>query len=1214
MDQPSLQIEQLIGGILTPDDNREAAQATYFQIQNSNPTELFRCLGIILQHSTIKPARLFAAIILRQQSLPSKELINSVNPEIITQLKTTALYLFQNEPDAMMRRKVIEFAAVFAARLFKQSQSPNPSEVWPEILQLTVQGASLTAQPAIQASCFDMLGQIGEFSVQVFNNQEQAFVQLFSAAINPTSDITVAIAASSAVLSILVSYQQLHNELVQPHIPLDQPKVEMVQNAIAAYSSAVKPVCEVFARALNEQKENLLNELIHQLDQVISANPGAFNTSFTDLIQLIATIVKHPDLEPSFREKSLSLLVRFGTTPSGRSLARKTPLYQQTMVSIGFQFLLDIDNSEQWGNDPLYATQDEEDWPNFHLGLFIMNSLPTTLGTKTFLTPLLQEVFQRAQQTSWKQQHAALNVLTLICESHLKSIPKPAIAPIQNMLAALMNPKVASRANPRVIVACMIAIAAFAPKLGQKTGLTILPHVLAFLPTNLEALTKIPTTLVYYATRSISIFIGLLTKPNLTPHVPRLLESIVICLSHSNSTIVTSALSGLSTAAMQLGEDFSQYSDNMMTGLCNLIAAKNAQLKTYLEEKKYKSDDDINTAMQSTHNIRNKAIESISFIAEALGHDHFTKYSTQAMTLISESQALEMVYPNPSLEMIFGAFTKIADCLQEDFGPFLPSILPGILSAASAADFHFRFDLDSDSNLSYQDQVRFEELQARGFSSIVVGLHGSGTQRVAINAAVVSDKIQALEILGEFAISLKSSFGPFLQQTAAVLFPECVSTQNPRIRWSATTTIPALLECLYSQPGITQDNILSFFNDCISAFQLPIWIEKELPEGLSHLLQATTASIDALYQAGIHAVPDSSLQIISDALLKAWKMCLERRHSIEQEVMVGDEEQIELKSEAVAIENQALDACVSLNSQLIKSNKEKYWPFFMHFVEPLYASAIGSDNEVTINNTVIKRDPYLNVCGLVGYADAIGCGGSLGAGLISKIFPTFMLNATHPTDAELRRGAAYGITACHRALTMAEFAQFVPAALDTLAKSAAIEYEQPVGEDYDDEAAEDAFYAADNALAGLSDIMTRFGCGFPLPNCNHSPSEQANFTTAVQPYLNTGYINQYMEAVLDKLARFHDEDEANNVHNNFCVWLKNCPQTVYGENNQNLPHVIRIIAHILDLAQEYPIISDENLDALRDVWRKLRVQLPHEVVAKILAIIDKDIVDMLDFQ
>lgn len=1214
MDSFAVTLDQIIQGILTPQQEvHQQAQNAYFAAEQSNPAQLVLSLATILKSGQNLTSRVFAAVILRQQSFPQKQLLNKCDVNVIQQVKAIALELFQSESNPIIRNKVIEFCAVFASRLFKQAieQNVDPAGVWPELLDLTFHGCKIAEQPMIQQACFNMLASISEYCVQALLSKQQMMEEVLSIGLQ-AQDFTVSIAAANALLSILISSQNLANQYSQPNLTPQEKQqyaglVTTCRNMVTAYSNMVPQCCQILALAVENNQDALLAPLIDNLDAIVLVYPEAFAKCFGALLQLINKICRNEDIDDAFKSACLSILTSFSKTAQGRTLARnsskasKKDGYEAIVLSLAFDLLQDIDDSDVWSNDPMRISEDEEEFPNHYLGLFLIQPLPQCLGLKTFVPTLITHILKKASNfKDWKGCHAALRVFQKLAEEHLKAFPKESTQAIYSMFISLSDPRTIKQSHPRVAVALFESMLAFMSKMNQKNAKLLVPNLMHYIAT--ENIKLYPTTMLFYAIRAVSSQVGILSSVQCQPFAEGLLTSCVALLNQQSAPVKNASLGLISILAYRLGEKFLVYADAILQGLCSTLQQINTALEQQILTGVYNGIEDERSEFYQQRTVKNKIIETLSFIAEALGAEVFNKYAMSCMQLIAQAQQVELKCASPSLENIFAAYTKISECLGEDFSPYLQVILPGILQAAAAKDFSFRFDVDSEENLSTTDQLKADDLMNKGFSTLTVGVRGECLQRLYINPAIIQDKVRSLEMLGEFAIALKDAFLPFLLDTAKVVFPECTSTINPRLRWSATCTIPALLECYLSQKDLTKQQGIDFFTQCMASFDLGVWVSRELPHGLNSLLNAVTASLDALITWDASAFPQEAFVILGKSLKEAWALCLERRGQIELELLSnGDEEHMQLRAESMAVENSNLDACVALNTQLLRCGLDTYWPIFEREIEPLFAEAINlnlnaEQQQQRLLSNGQPKDLYLYVCGVVGYADMIGTSRNKSTAYIEKVYPIFLKSLTSE-DPLLRRGACFGITATHRTCSMQQFAPFVEVSAKTLCESVKMTFEVSDDFDDDDETEEDNKFAQDNGLAGLTDMISRYSLGEVLPTMPSFPIDPACALPALQTYIPT---------VVSALPRWHDEEEARNIHHNYVLWLKKIPQVVYGQDNAQLPECLRIYAHLCDLKDEYEIIEDDDMEYLEQWWGQMKQSLPAEIIDKMKQFIDPD--------
>lgn len=171
------------------------------------------------------------------------------------------------------------------------------------------------------------------------------------------------------------------------------------------------------------------------------------------------------------------------------------------------------------------------------------------------------------------------------------------------------------------------------------------------------------------------------------------------------------------------------------------------------------------SADKALSSLRNKALETLSLICEAVGREKSGMDAAEVMNTLVRAQinGLEGDSDGMGYHYVMSSIARLANCLGADFAPYLPFVMPRLLASAGR---------DVDVTVTDADVPDGAEGGADGVHSFTVEMSGVGNRRVALDESALNEKNVAMETLAHLIDDLGvdvPAFRAYVDQAAKVL-------------------------------------------------------------------------------------------------------------------------------------------------------------------------------------------------------------------------------------------------------------------------------------------------------------------------------------------------------------------------------------------------------------------------------------------------------------
>ncbi|KAJ5074794.1 karyopherin (importin) beta 3 [Anaeramoeba ignava] len=527
----------------------------------------------------------------------------------------------------------------------------------------------------------------------------------------------------------------------------------------------------------------------------------------------------------------------------------------------------------------------------------------------------------------------------------------------------------------------------------------------------------------------------------------------------------------------------------------------------YDELMKYLKSILINATDEKYLVLRGKTFECVSFIALAVGKEIFIKDAFEILNLMVETEK-NISKEDPQLDYFVHSYTNISQVLKQSFAPYLENILPKILEqAGQAIDQYFLDEIDEDDDIDFDD-----------FTVVV-----SVDKQFGIKTSILEEKASAISLLYNFASEVEEEYFPFVETTYQTVSPMLDFTVDSNIRTLSTVCITELAKCVIAAFEAKSPNADRQYVNNFVALVCDRFCEILKKENQTIVIAEIIDGIGQIFQTAKGIVDSARITQVFEILPFVLEASYKRQLNIEQETQNEDSEDDDYEDDDVETQmkkKETIEKEINLNildiiTQSFLFHKDTFLGFFDAKIYEYYRGLSESQNNFHI---------HLSICVFV---DIVETGDLNAFANYWQHFGPIVLNSISSEDPQLRQSSVYSAGAC------AKFGAdlFAPSAPQFLQALADVIQAQ-------DSREEPFATATDNAIGAFGKICFFQPQNIPLQN-------SLNLWLSFLPVQN-------------------DPDESVATYSLLCDFIEQKSSLVFGRNNKNVPHVLAIIAQVID--------------------------------------------------
>ncbi|KAI8388178.1 armadillo-type protein [Radiomyces spectabilis] len=470
----------------------------------------------------------------------------------------------------------------------------------------------------------------------------------------------------------------------------DKENIKMFRNMIPAMVS-------VLEQCLNESDEENAGEIFEVFDNLLMLDAPLLSNHLVDLIRFFLTVGGNRELDETLRVMALSFLM-------WAAVYKQNKIRSLKLVGFIVESLMPIGTEE----DPEDA---DEDSPS-RLAYKVLNALATNMPPQQVFPIVMPMVVSYLQNPNPNYRKAAMMAFAVIIEGCAEFMSPKFNELLPLVCTGLQDPEIIVRRAGCMALGC----------LAEELATEISEHHQVLLPLVFNLMNDTNPEVTKHACNALDAILEGLGNEVLQ-YLPMLMEKLLYLLDNASQTETkATVMAAIGSAAHAAGESFQPYFGQILPRIRHLMSLKEGNDETLL---------------------RGVATDSAGAIAEAVGADMFRPYTQDFMTLAIEQLQLD----SPRLrECSYAFFSIMARVFGEEFAPYLPTIMPSILSSCQAEEKDDTI-LEGEIDLTLGDGDEEEDdLSALNF-----------------NSAVADEKEFAADALGELFENTRSHFLPYVE-------------------------------------------------------------------------------------------------------------------------------------------------------------------------------------------------------------------------------------------------------------------------------------------------------------------------------------------------------------------------------------------------------------------------------------------------------------------
>ncbi|CAK7562739.1 MAG: importin subunit beta-3 [Sporothrix epigloea] len=945
----------------------------------SRPEVLLMGLAEQIGSQATNSFRSFAAVLFRRIASKTRKNDQGETVEIFISLPTPQtqvirqklLEVLSAEADRSVRNKISD-AIAEVARQYTDNDQP-----WTELLQILFQ-LSLAPDAGKRETAYRVFTSTPGI---IEKTHEDAVAEAFSRGFKDES-VTVRIAAMEAFASFFHGLKKK-----------SQPKY---YGLLPEMLNVLPPIKE------SNDSDDLGNALISLID-LAGTCPKMFRPVFSVLVKFSVSVIQDKEFTDGCRQNALELMATFADYSP--SMCKKDETYTNDMITQCLSLMTDLgeddDDAAEW-LDADDLDQDEND-SNHVAGEQCMDRLANKLGGTVILAPTFSWLPRMISSAAWRDRHAALMAISAISEG-CRDLMLGELQQVLNLVVPTLKDP-----HPRVRWAGCNALGQmstdFAPTMQREYYDIVLKTIIPVLDSP-EARVK------SHAAAALVNFCEEAEKGVLEPYLDDLLSHLFNLLQSDKRYVQEQALSTIATIADAAEQAFGKYYDTLMPLLVNVLRRET--------EKDYRL-------------LRAKAMECATLIALAVGKERLGSDALELVQLLANIQSGLTDADDPQGQYLMHSWGRMCRVMGADFMPFLPTVMPPLLSLASAkADIQL-FEDEEQADLLQQDEG-WELLRLKG-------------KMIGIKTSSMDDKHMAIELLVVYAQVLEAAFAPYVSDIMKeIALPGLAFFFHDPVRFVSARLVPQLLNSYKKAFGTQSNEMNALWNGTVDKI-LEVLTAEPAIDTLAEMYQCFCDSVEVLGRACLTAdhmnkYIDSVQSTLEDYRDRAVQREEDKQNATAEDAEDEDEDYL-----------MALEDDQTLLSDMSKAFHVVFKHHGSNFLPPW-------ERLMSAYETFLKsEDASQRQWGLCIMDDVIEYCGANSIHYASVITQPLLDGCKDPAPA-IRQAAAYGIgVAAHHGGE--QWAPFLGGCMPFLFQATAIP----------DARNEDNVYATENACAAIAKIL-----------------------------------------------------------------------------------------------------------------------------------------------
>eukprot|EP01156_Anaeramoeba_ignava_P013717 Anaeramoba_ignava/a607397_55.p1 GENE.a607397_55~~a607397_55.p1 ORF type:complete len:1106 (-),score=298.37 a607397_55:112-3429(-) len=924
-------LEQLLLKILSPQNKeRLEAENKYREILTKNADLCLLGLILVLENSNHRSAKELSMILLRQSVihnfLDGEKLFNLIPKESQELIKKKLLENIMIQTTKSTQKKVCDVIAAIGANQTKEDR-------WPELIPYLMK-IFQDSQDSVKENIFYIIEQLSICSGPIVDKYDVDFFPLFEEFMKSQYSVGIRVANFKAISSFIIL------------IP---------KSARIKYQNLIPSMFELLQECINLGDFDICEQIIQELIDSAELIPKFFLPHISTVVDYVISITTLNDIDESIRRLALEFLITI--TQKGKPMIKGIPNFLERIIPITLEIMTDIEDDDNWQN----SFKNETEVSNIDVGESFLDRLSLSLGGEKVVPIAFPHISTLLDSNDWKHNYAGLYAISSIGEGSKETIREHLESVINKIIPFFQHE------NPRIRFVASTTIAQmsidFSPYLQDDYHEQIIPAILYVLDDNDFPViqSRAATTIVNFCTDFSSSVMDLYSRD--------LLQKLAHLLQSNNISVQEQAITAIGAIASSSSEGFSEFYDELMPYLKNILHQAT--------DKQYEV-------------LRGKTFECISYIGQAVGKEIFEKDGKEIMEMMTKN--IEEIELNETQKgfLVYGSI-KMCRVLQESFLPYADKVMGILFSQADQKP----------------DQILLDELQnSEDIDVEDCTLIIANDQRFVMRTSVIEEKANAVSLLFQFAGELREHFVVYAEKTLEITVPLLFFYLDKNIRSFSALCVPEVAKdvaiAYEKNTGNVDGEYLSKIIGIVIKKLTKALNKENQDEVISILVQAVSDVISYAKNYVSSDLFDPVISVLPELIQNSYQRRMSIRETLDEYDGEDNEDDDDMANLRKMLETED-EINLMINgviTQLFKFHGGKFFEIFDSRFFPYFHKQLSSEF------------PFDAQLGVGVFIDVIECGNAeTFAHYFPQISSQLILHVGSP-DPGLCQSAAYCVGAC----------------------------------------------------------------------------------------------------------------------------------------------------------------------------------------------------------
>eukprot|EP00659_Diplonema_papillatum_P016499 gene16499-25298_t len=670
-------MEALLHSLLQPDNAvRSGAERQLEEGLRARPDEIVGELARVMQAPTADPSAVhLSSVILRKCVDRSRtDVWDALMPQTQEACKANLIALMTGNTPELIRTQIELAIAKIGTRSIAEGK-------WNDLLPSLAASIANDTNPGVRASCLEILSEISsDLGTTTLSGQLQTVQGILSASLQDPAP-KVRTAAAEAVLNVACI---VDNESIKLFQPLFTPIMNLLSSFIQA------------AKADDSSAEDFASIILDSMVLTAEANVIFYTPFCKELLSALLLVIDDGSCPEILRGLALECVLAVSEAAPKRVAKVKgfTVKLLDSIVRLVEEFVEEGDTQEEvkaWGMESFTVGECLSMYDSARYGL---QRLSAALESKSLAQAIEKKVRDGLSNgNDWKKPHAALVLLCQTAEEHEKYFAKALPQFVQILVQSLSHP------HPFVRITGVECLGQFVEDFDDFTAKY---HAQA-VPALLNSLNDPTPRVAGCAAVTLGDFFNGSEDGTVDAYFLPVLTGLLGFLSRPDRTplwLQEEAIEALDSVVLNASPDCGHLAAKLYEVLPDELGKAGAQGRLKLCGKIIAC---LGSAAQIVGREQLLALKAVEPLANLLGSVHRSIASSE----------------DPRIEPLLESWGKLSSVLEEHFLPFMPLVLPVVLSRArvteqsvgsSGGGFFSSGELLAPSNVS--KELSHETLQA----------------------------------------------------------------------------------------------------------------------------------------------------------------------------------------------------------------------------------------------------------------------------------------------------------------------------------------------------------------------------------------------------------------------------------------------------------------------------------------------------------------------